>query len=211
MMTSSTTLQPSLSESASTAPLRHTLHKSERLCRKKIIGAMFAGTSRSFSLFPLRVVYMQVEGQQSAASIMVSVPKRRFKRAVKRNRVKRQIREAYRLNKQLLLPTLQDSGRQVAITFIYLSDKLVLTSLIEERVKTALQRIVERLQSAPVIPVTPVSEHIAPAVSEAVVDAVASDSSAVSTAPAVSEAAADANASTNPMVSGQVAEDLPNK
>lgn len=210
-MTSSTTLQPSLSESASTAPLRHTLHKSERLCRKKIIGAMFAGTSRSFSLFPLRVVYMQVEGQQSAASIMVSVPKRRFKRAVKRNRVKRQIREAYRLNKQLLLPTLQDSGRQVAITFIYLSDKLVLTSLIEERVKTALQRIVERLQSAPVIPVSPASEPTAPAVSEVAADAVASDSSAVSTAPAVSEAAADANASTNPMASGQVAEDLPNK
>ena len=76
----------------------NTLHKSERLDKKKVIDKMFSGGARSFSVFPLRVVYLPVEELEAPVSILVSVSKRRFKRAVKRNRVKRQIREAYRKN-----------------------------------------------------------------------------------------------------------------
>lgn len=124
---------------------RNTLRKSERLDKKKIIEKMFAGGSRSFSMYPLRVVYLPVEGQEAEVSILVSVSKRRFKRAVKRNRVKRQIREAYRLNKQPLIETLrQRQGPRLAVAFIYLSDELVSTSLIAERMKTALARIAEQ-------------------------------------------------------------------
>ena len=65
------------------------------------------GVSKSFSIFPIRVVYMPVEQGEAPASILISVSKRRFKRAVKRNRVKRQIREAYRKNKYLLVDELQ--------------------------------------------------------------------------------------------------------
>ena len=86
----------------------NTLHKSERLDKKKVIDKMFSGGARSFSVFPLRVVYLPVEELEAPVSILVSVSKRRFKRAVKRNRVKRQIREAYRKNKHGLLQTLQD-------------------------------------------------------------------------------------------------------
>ena len=71
----------------------NTLHKSERLDKKKVIDKMFSGGARSFSVFPLRVVYLPVEELEAPVSILVSVSKRRFKRAVKRNRVKRQIRE----------------------------------------------------------------------------------------------------------------------
>lgn len=74
----------------------NTLHKTERLDKKKVIDKMFSGGARSFSVFPLRVVYLSVEELEAPVSILVSVSKRRFKRAVKRNRVKRQIREAYR-------------------------------------------------------------------------------------------------------------------
>lgn len=78
----------------------NTLCKAERLYSKIVIEKMFAGgASRSFSVFPLRAVYMSVDRQEVPASILISVPKKRFKRAVKRNRVKRQIREAYRKNK----------------------------------------------------------------------------------------------------------------
>ena len=73
----------------------NTLCKTERLHSKIVIEKMFAGGfSRSFSVFPLRAVYMSVEQQEVPVSILISVPKKRFKRAVKRNRVKRQIREA---------------------------------------------------------------------------------------------------------------------
>ncbi len=73
----------------------NTLRKSERLDKKKVIEKMFAGGSRSFSVFPLRVVYLPVEELEVSASILISVSKRRFKRAVKRNRVKRQIGRAH--------------------------------------------------------------------------------------------------------------------
>lgn len=126
--------------------MANTLRKPERLNRKKVIEKMFAGGSRSFSVFPLRVVYLPVEESDVPVSILVSVSKRRFKRAVKRNRVKRQIREAYRMNKQELLSVLAQRQSRLAVAFIYLSDELVDSSVIEERMKTALARIVEKFQ-----------------------------------------------------------------
>ena len=104
---------------------------------------MFAGGSRSFSVFPLRVVYLPVEELEAPVSILVSVSKRRFKRAVKRNRVKRQIREAYRMNKH----GLQRREQRLAVAFIYLSDELIATSELEEKMKIALARISEKLSS----------------------------------------------------------------
>ena len=122
-----------------------TLHKAERLSRQKVIDSLFAGGATSFSVFPLRVVYQPSDALEAQAAILVSVSKRRFKRAVKRNRVKRQIREAYRLHKSLLLPTLEAKQMKLAVAFIYLSDRLVPSSLIEERMKGALCRIAESL------------------------------------------------------------------
>ena len=124
----------------------NTLRKSERLDKKKVIEKMFAGGSRSFSVFPLRVVYLPVEELEAPVSILVSVSKRRFKRAVKRNRVKRQIREAYRMNKHGLLAVLTEKKKcRLAVAFIYLSDQLVDSSVIEDRMKTALARIAEKV------------------------------------------------------------------
>ena len=125
--------------------MANTLHKGERLDKKKIIEKMFAGGSRSFSVFPLRVVYLPVEELEADASILISVSKRRFKRAVKRNRVKRQIREAYRVNKHELLNILVERKCRLAIAFIYLSDQLVESSIIEDRMRIALVRITEKM------------------------------------------------------------------
>lgn len=125
-----------------------TLCKAERLNRKKVIEKLFAGGARSFSVFPLRVVYLPVEELDAQVSILVSVSKRHFKRAVKRNRVKRLIREAYRVNKHALLQALAERQSRLAVAFIYLSDEIVDSSVIEERVKTALARITEKITAA---------------------------------------------------------------
>lgn len=103
------------------------------------------GVSKSFSIFPIRVVYMLVEQGDAPAAILVSVSKRRFKRAVKRNRVKRQIREAYRKTKQPLTEELQRRGLRLAVAFIYVSDQIIGTSEIEEKMKIALSRVSEKL------------------------------------------------------------------
>ena len=110
----------------------NTLRKSERLDRKKVIEKMFAGGSRSFSVFPLRVVYLPVEELEAPVSILVSV-------------LKRQIRAAYRMNKHGLLAVLTDKKCRLAVAFIYLSDQLVDSSVIEDRMKTALARIAEKV------------------------------------------------------------------
>ena len=124
----------------------NTLHKSERLDKKKVIDKMFSGGARSFSVFPLRVVYLPVEELEAPVSILVSVSKRRFKRAVKRNLVKRQVREAYRKNKHLLLDALASRNKRLIIAFIWLDNHIHSSAEVEEKVKKLLFHIVERLE-----------------------------------------------------------------
>lgn len=106
---------------------------------------MFTSGSKSFSVFPIRVVYMPLDNlQEVPASILISVSKKRFKRAVKRNRVKRQIREAYRKNKHELFDLLSQKQQKMGIAFIYLSDQLIPSAELEEKMKILLSRIVEK-------------------------------------------------------------------
>ena len=108
---------------------------------------MFAGgSSKSFSVYPLRVVYMVTESKEAPVSILISVPKKRFKRAVKRNYVKRQIREGYRKNKLGLHETLLNKEQSLAIAFIYLSDQFIPTQEIEAKIKILLARIIEKME-----------------------------------------------------------------
>jgi ribonuclease P protein component len=125
----------------------NTLKKAERLDRKKVIGKMFTGGAgaHSFTVFPLRVVYLMEPELMSQASVLISVSKRYFKHAVDRNRVKRQIREAYRLNKHILLDFLSNRNEKMAVSFIYLSEELMPTDFIEKRMKIALEKMLEKL------------------------------------------------------------------
>ncbi len=127
---------------------RYTFSKAERLCSKILVERLFAGGNRSFPAFPLRVVYMPLEANEGTAdvSILISVPKKRFKRAVKRNLVKRQVREAYRRNKYILLDALKERGGQrMALAFIWIDSQLHPSHEVERKVKKLLTHIVENL------------------------------------------------------------------
>ena len=127
-------------------------HKSERLCSKRVIDTLFTGGHKSMSVFPLRVVFMPVTATQGTppASIRISVSKRRFKKAVKRNRVKRQIREAYRLHKHILTDTLSTHPETgLAIAFLWLSDRLYTSAEVNACIKRLLMRISEQIQTPP--------------------------------------------------------------
>src|SRR5690606_34395065 len=77
--------------------------KAERLCSKKLITQLFSKGS-AFNLYPLRFVILKAEAPGTGfPQVLISVSKKYFKRAHDRNRLKRQIREAYRLNKTKLL------------------------------------------------------------------------------------------------------------
>ncbi len=82
--------------------MKQTLGKQERLKSKILIGRLYK-EGNSVKSFPLRMVYVQAEhGSSFPAQVGVSVPKRNFKKAVSRNRIKRLLRETYRKQKQLV-------------------------------------------------------------------------------------------------------------
>ena len=126
-----------------TAP---TFNKKERVVSKKLIESLFEkGDSHSLAAFPLRVVYLQRERPQGEmpVQILISVPKKRFKHAVDRNRVKRQVRESYRYNKQAVWD-ITPEDKQLLIAFIWLSDRHYPTDEVQKRVVTLLQKIANR-------------------------------------------------------------------
>lgn len=122
--------------------------KSERVVSQKLIDDLFGNTgSHSMVAFPIRAVFKLHEAETDAETepqILISVPKKRFHHAVDRNRVKRQVREAYRHQKELLkthIPT----ERQLTIAFIWLSDQLQPSALVDARIKSLLERIARKI------------------------------------------------------------------
>lgn len=134
------------------------LRKGERLCSKKLIDTLFGtGGSHAMTAFPLKAVYRLIDNKtetsvskeaivESKVQVLVSVPKKHFKRAVKRNRVKRQVREAYRKHKSFVtLRVNEQTEKQLLIAFIWLSNELMDSVTIEQWVCNLLQRIGERI------------------------------------------------------------------
>ena len=128
---------------------RSTLSKRERMVSRKLIETLFGGgRSQSMVAFPLRVVYMIQErtANEPPVQLLVSVPKKHFKHAVDRNRVKRQVREAFRLHKQTLHDALPPAS-QLLLAFVWLSDSHSPSVTVERRVVGLMQRVAERVES----------------------------------------------------------------
>ena len=124
-----------------------TFRKEERIVSTRLIEMLFGkGDSQSLSAYPLRAVFLQTARQEKCApvQILISVPKKRFKHAVDRNRVKRQVREAYRQHKQILEGAVAED-LQLMIAFIWLSDRHSPSTDIEKKVVGLLQRIAKGL------------------------------------------------------------------
>ena len=104
--------------------IRNSYHKEERLKSRKLIEEVFAGKN-SFTQFPLKLLYKEVflPGQPPLQA-GVSVSSKKFKKAVHRNRIKRVLREAYRLQRHSLFEACKNSGRQFALFFIYIAPEL---------------------------------------------------------------------------------------
>lgn len=125
---------------------RFTLPKEERLSRKRDVDQLFA-KGRTFVAFPLRVIYLIVKEEFLVpSSFLVSVSKKRFKRAVDRNRVKRQMREAYRVRKHELLEVLTGSDRRIWIAFLYMDKEIYPQVKIEKAMEKAIQILRRKLR-----------------------------------------------------------------
>lgn len=120
--------------------------KIERLCSRKVFQNLFH-KGDSFYSYPFRVVFdIELQQQPQTTKFAVSVPKKKFKLAVHRNRIKRQVREAYRLNKSWFYDELNINIKVVNLVFIYTQSDFVEYKVIHSSVKTALARIVSQIQ-----------------------------------------------------------------
>lgn len=123
--------------------------KDERLSGKREVDRLFSGTgSKVMTAFPVRLVYRVEErpaDDSVAAKVLVSVPKRCFKRAVKRNRMKRLMREAYRRNKSILAQNTTLKAARVLMAFIWVDANLRSYAEVEAAIVRLLNRLNERI------------------------------------------------------------------
>jgi len=120
--------------------------KQEHLKRRKQIDALFA-EGKSVTAFPVRVKYQWVPRAEGAVPVLagVSASRRAFKHAADRNRLKRLLREAYRLQKASLVQTLSGTALQAQLFFIYTNKTTIAPfSVVYEAVGACLKQLQQK-------------------------------------------------------------------
>ena len=122
------------------------LPKQERLSGRKRIGTLFSEGSTEF-VYPFRYVFALSDGGsgEGKVSILVSVPKKYHKRAVRRNKLRRRTRESYRLGKRRLSDKVVSMGKQVDLALIYVSKEVEEYKTIDNAVGKILAQIAENI------------------------------------------------------------------
>ena len=121
--------------------IMNTFKKEERLCSKKHLDLLFKNGS-SFLLYPFRISFLSVsETHKYPVQVVVNVAKKRFKRAVDRNLIKRRIKEAYRLQKQELLYAHLTHANHLLLSVQYIGKEINAYPLFEKKLALALQKL----------------------------------------------------------------------
>ena len=119
------------------------LRKDEKLCSRTAVERLF-GEGKSLMAFPLRAAYRLRPRGEHPVQFLISIPKKRIRKAVGRVTLRRRVREAYRLNRRdLLLAPLEQAGWGVDIAFVYLDSNPAPYSVINEKIVMLLTRIAQ--------------------------------------------------------------------
>lgn len=126
--------------------MRQTLPKQERLHSRKEIDELFQNSLSTF-VYPFKILYKAVpDASNSEAVILFTMSHKKFKHAVQRNAIKRQLRECYRTQKNDLTNLLKTNNLNAKIAFIYVADSLIAHQDIAIKMKVALQRICKLIE-----------------------------------------------------------------
>ena len=120
-------------------------NKKEKLKSRKALEQLFT-KGKSFSVFPVKVFYMPMtDAMDHPVNVGVGVSARNFKKATDRNRIKRLLRECYRLNKLSLNTLVSAKQTQLAVFFLYIGKELPDYVLLTEKMQAALKRLEENI------------------------------------------------------------------
>lgn len=119
----------------------YSYNKTEKLKSRKTLNELFT-KGKSFSVFPVKLFYTITENDQTIKA-GVGVSARNFKKAVDRNRIKRLLRECYRLNKLSLHTTVAAKQKGVSVFFLYVGKELPEYTMLNEKVQTVLTKLEE--------------------------------------------------------------------
>ena len=123
------------------------LSKNERLKSKKNIDTLFLN-GKAFFVFPYSVKYLifdELMNPEEALKLVASVPKRKFKRANKRNTIRRRLKESYRINKVELKQLLMDKNKSMHLLITYNSNEELPYQEMNENMKKVLQILGEKI------------------------------------------------------------------
>jgi ribonuclease P protein component len=126
--------------------LRYTFNKAERLSSRSLIQEIYTskGIAKN-SQYPLLFVYKRrpVPGD-FPAQVLVSVPKKAFRKSHERQRIKRLIREAWRLHKQMLYAWLDAEDQQMALALVYIAREELSFKEIEHAIIQGIRKIIQQ-------------------------------------------------------------------
>ena len=128
-----------------------TFSKTERLCSQVLIDRLVE-KGKSFNSIPFRVSWLEIAESSAPIKIVISVPKRLFKKAVDRNKIKRQIREVYRKEKQKVYDVLEDlptgqAGKKFLVMLVYTAKTKMEFKELEAKIIETLERLSKTLNT----------------------------------------------------------------